>query len=138
MDIQNSAEPSSGFQTIAYDEILMQTVLAKIGPIIASVSSDLLVNYTDGIINSPTCSLKLDHSVLIVGYDRQGQYYIVKNSWGTQWGEQGYFRIAMGSNMCGIAMQALYLCPDSICPYNSPNPGQSIIANYLLPGKYIS
>ena len=68
-----------GFQTILYDEILLQAVIAKIGPVISSINADLLHNYTGGIINSTNCSRKLNHNVLIVGYNKIGKYYIVKN-----------------------------------------------------------
>jgi cathepsin H len=64
----------------------MQTVLAKIGPIIVSLNSELLLNYTGGIINSSTCSHKINHNALAVGYNKTGNYYIVKNSWGSSWG----------------------------------------------------
>jgi C1A family cysteine protease len=46
-----------------------------------------IYSYTDGILEG-------GHAVLIIGYDDPGQYFIVKNSWGTGWGEAGYFRIA--------------------------------------------
>lgn len=53
---------------------------------------------------------KLDHGVLIVGFGRDAawphlQYYLVKNSWGTSWGEKGYGRIGINANgiaACGI------------------------------------
>jgi cathepsin H len=57
----------------------MQTVIDKIGPIIVSLNADLLYNYTGGIINSPNCSNKLNHNALAVGYNKTGNYYIVKN-----------------------------------------------------------
>jgi hypothetical protein len=57
----------------------MQTVIAKIGPVISSINVDLLFDYTGGIISSPNCSHKLNHNILIVGYNKTGQYYIVKN-----------------------------------------------------------
>lgn len=49
----------------------------------------------------------LDHAVLLVGWGLDGSkpYWTVKNSWGTKWGENGYFRIARGKGKCGINTQ---------------------------------
>jgi len=68
--------------------------------------------YMSGIYYEPLCSsVNLDHGVLVVGYgaDTQGAYWVVKNSWGTAWGMEGYIHMArnMGNN-CGIATMASY------------------------------
>jgi cathepsin L len=68
--------------------------------------------YYYGIFYDETCNeTDLNHGVLVVGYDSEsGQnYWIVKNSWGIRWGEQGYWRQARNrGNNCGIASQASY------------------------------
>lgn len=95
----------------------MTAVIDKIGPIIISINGDVLNGYESGIINITYCSDVINHNALAVGYGTENglDYYLVKNSWGTEWGENGYFRIARNKNMCGIGRSAIYLCPDSIC-----------------------
>lgn len=69
--------------------------------------------YSSGIYSDLSCGNQLDHGVLIVGYGydllNDMEYWIVKNSWGPQWGEDGYIRmernIQDSSGLCGIAMQ---------------------------------
>ncbi|KII63832.1 Digestive cysteine proteinase 2 [Thelohanellus kitauei] len=70
--------------------------------------------YHSGILRIHNCDKNnLNHAVLVVGYNKAGSkpYYIVKNSWGTWWGEHGYFRMVMNENMCGIASYASYPVP---------------------------
>ena len=80
----------------------------KNGPVSVSIEADQAVfqGYTGGVLNSQSCGTNLDHGVLAVGYGTEnGQgYWIVKNSWGTSWGEKGYVRIARasGKGICGI------------------------------------
>ena len=75
--------------------------------------------YQSGIYSDFECGTKLDHGVLIVGYgtDREGfgqsmDYWIIKNSWGPEWGDNGYIRIQRNIDdergLCGIAMQPSY------------------------------
>lgn len=76
--------------------------LAEKGPLATrfNVYSDFY-NYKKGIYRkTPSAKEQGGHAVLCVGYDKQNQAWICKNSWKDSWGEKGYFRIAMGE--CGI------------------------------------
>jgi len=90
----------------------MKAALNK-GPVSVAIQADQPVfhQYTGGVITGTSCGTQLDHGVLAVGYGNDataGDYYIVKNSWSTAWGEQGYVRIGIadGAGVCGIQMQA--------------------------------
>merc|ERR1712007_165307 len=76
--------------------------------------------YTSGVLKSTTCGETLDHGVLVVGYDvdeSSGEHFwIVKNSWSSQWGEKGYVRMFMEhgkevSGTCGMYLDASYPTP---------------------------
>ena len=69
--------------------------------------------YSSGVYRERDCSADdLDHAVLVVGYGQEWngrKYWLVKNSWGEGWGENGYMKIARNEgNMCGVATQASF------------------------------
>ena len=68
--------------------------------------------YKSGVLNNTKCGTSLDHAVVTVGYGNEsGQdYWLVRNSWGSSWGENGYIKIAAvaGDGICGIQMGPLY------------------------------
>ena len=79
-------------------------------------------DYTSGVYTSTTCqngSADVNHAVLAVGYgtdDSGMDYWLIKNSWSADWGDEGFFKIERGVNMCGIAMCNSY--PDSVTEIN--------------------
>jgi len=71
-----------------------------------------LMNYKSGIFHGcPENVGKMNHAVAVVGYGTEDglDYWLVKNSWGTDWGEKGFFRIQRGVKMCGIGAVAVTL-----------------------------
>jgi len=89
----------------------LKAQIAK-GPVSVAIQANKPVFqlYKKGVITSTKCGTKLDHGVLAVGYGvdaTEGPYYIVKNSWGASWGEEGYVRIGIvdGDGICGIQME---------------------------------
>jgi len=74
-------------------------------PISIAIEADQTIfqHYTGGVITG-SCGTNTDHGVLLVGYgtDNGVEYWKVKNSWGTSWGDNGYVRLAQGMNQCGI------------------------------------
>ncbi|XP_015889064.3 pro-cathepsin H [Ziziphus jujuba] len=69
--------------------------------------------YKEGVYTSDTCGrdpLDVNHAVLAVGYGVENgvPYWLIKNSWGESWGDNGYFKMELGKNMCGVATCASY------------------------------
>lgn len=81
----------------------LQKAIAYFGPVTTLIYSSTFdfYNYKNGLLNIVNCpNERYDHMVTIVGYDQFG--WIAKNSWGIYWGDEGYFRITKGINMCDI------------------------------------
>jgi cathepsin F len=98
---------TQGYTNPGKDEDDIAAYVAKNGPVTAAINAAPLQYYVGGIINlnAAYCDTTvLNHAVLIVGYGTQNgyDYWIVKNSWGPYWGENGYFRVTRGYGVCGI------------------------------------
>jgi len=85
------------------------------GPVSVAIEADQasFQFYQSGVFDDPDCGDMLDHGVLAVGYNTQGskKYWIVKNSWGADWGDQGYILMVRKDDEgeCGINMDPSYV-----------------------------
>ncbi|KAF0714218.1 Aste57867_3933 [Aphanomyces stellatus] len=93
----------------------MNEALVHVGPLSVSIDASLpsFYFYAGGYYNDLNCKSgidDLDHSVVAVGYTKhEGKTYtLVKNSWSTHWGEDGYIKIAQENNICGVATSPTY------------------------------
>ncbi|XP_031595963.1 digestive cysteine proteinase 2-like [Oreochromis aureus] len=98
------------------DQLALKMALFKNGPVAVSIDAShrSFVFYSHGVYYEPACGNTvddLDHAVLAVGYGTlNGEpYWLIKNSWSTYWGNDGYILMSMKDNNCGVATDATYV-----------------------------
>jgi cathepsin F len=97
----------SSFTTIS-SESQAQSWMTSNGPLSVCVDAESWQYYNGGIITTESdCGTSLDHCVMITGYGSQSgtNYWWVRNSWGTDWGQSGYLQVESGQDVCGIAQE---------------------------------
>ncbi|XP_074562981.1 cysteine proteinase 1-like [Curcuma longa] len=99
------------FSVVSVDEDQIAANLVKRGPLAIGINAVYMQTYIGGVSCPYICGRHLDHGVLLVGYGSSGYapirlknkpYWIIKNSWGENWGEKGYYKICRGRNVCGV------------------------------------
>lgn len=108
------AVPKYGYRWVGTEAGLAQ-VVSQTGPVaIVLYASSNFQSYKSGIFSDSACvktaSSKVNHAVTIVGYGTENgkDYWIVRNQWGTTWGEAGYIRLPRGSNYCALMTEPIY------------------------------
>ncbi|NXG85092.1 CYSP2 proteinase, partial [Stercorarius parasiticus] len=93
----------------------LKAALVKHGPVAVNIdaSHKSFAFYANGVYEEPRCgneTSSLDHAVLAVGYGvlHGKSYWLIKNSWSTYWGNDGYILMAMKDNNCGVATAATF------------------------------
>jgi C1A family cysteine protease len=79
----------------------LQSFLQSTGPPSVCVDASSWSSYTGGVLSS--CGCNIDHAVQATGISADGSYYIVRNSWNTNWGENGFIYLQTGANTCCVA-----------------------------------
>ena len=99
------------------DQVALMAAVAK-QPVVIAIEADTryFQSYSGGILDSTACGTNLDHAVEIVSYGSENgiDYWTVRNSWSSSWGEQGYIRIKKTSStndigICGLAAEPSFL-----------------------------
>jgi len=94
-----------GYHTIDDEDDMEEYVLKK-GPLSVCLAASSWSSYQSGVVSS--CDKAVDHCVQIVGVDTDNEYWIVRNSWGTEWGDKGYIYLKTGQNTCYITYDPTY------------------------------
>jgi len=98
----------SAYTTIAKDETALSGTLSTTGPLSICLDAEHWQNYASGVLSNLQCcpllKCQMDHCVQLVGYNSTASppYWIVRNSWNTDWGLDGYIWLEMGKNTCGL------------------------------------
>lgn len=112
-----TAHFSSCYDVKSNDQISLRGAVAK-QPVTVAIEADTryFQSYSGGILDSSSCGTNLDHAVEIIGYGTENgiDYWNVRNSWGSSWGENGYVRIKRTSSIndpgiCGISISPSFI-----------------------------
>ena len=118
------AEISGHYYTYSGNEEKLKNLVLEHGAVVAGVkAAGPFQRYSGGIFSGCGFSFRNDHAVTVVGFGEEGgkKYWLIKNSWGENWGEGGYIRLERGRRMCNIGREyALPRCTRSADPTNAP------------------
>jgi cathepsin X len=101
------------YSDLTGEENMLQEIYQR-GPIACGIAvPDALETYTGGIFYDTTGDTDIVHDISVVGFGVENgtKYWTVRNSWGTHWGESGFFRVVRGINNIGIESECAWATP---------------------------
>ena len=102
----------------------MMAEIYKNGPIACGINAEEIVDYTGGVLDLPHQLKMINHIISVVGWGYDSalnkQYWIIRNSWGSYWGELGFLRLVLGENQLGIEKSCAFAIPGNWTMQNVP------------------
>jgi C1A family cysteine protease len=104
----------TGYADVPKNDCKTLLQFATTQPTSVAIAANAIQSYKSGVFSTLTCGTSLNHGVTLIGYGHDAtsnkDYYLVRNSWGAGWGEQGYIRmdrnVQTSTGICGICMAA--------------------------------
>ncbi|CAI2373481.1 unnamed protein product [Moneuplotes crassus] len=103
----SGTQNDKGYTSVSKSESSMHSALGG-GPISIAVDASTWSTYRQGVMTSSQCGRNMNHAVVLVGYNPTDNAWIVRNSWGSNWGESGHIRLKYGQNTCDITYKPQY------------------------------
>ena len=101
------------FGSVSGEDNMLQELFQR-GPLSCGIAvPDALMNYTSGIFDDKTNNLEIEHEISVVGYGVENgtKFWVIRNSWGSHWGEQGFFKLIRGINNIAIETDCAWAVP---------------------------
>jgi len=99
-----------GYYLLKNEQAMIDYVKST-GPLSVCIDASAWASYIQGVVTA--CDNDVNHCVQIIGIDTSPDngYWLIRNSWGTEWGENGYIRLSVGSDTCAISTDPTYVKP---------------------------
>merc|ERR1719323_899508 len=95
---------SDAYWTESGTEDLLKKLVYQHGAVMVGIYANTISSYKGGVFAGCSAGVRPNHAVVVVGYGTENgvDYWLIKNSWGSSWGDKGYIKLKRGVKMCGI------------------------------------